>query len=86
MEYNKCNIRFNTIGPESINAPINAKKFTGLEKLKTTTDMIPMKRIGNSEGIVAAWLATDEPGYVTGVPLFVNDEIALYPSFRGERG
>lgn len=48
--------------------------------------MIPMKRIGNPEDVAAAWLASDESGYVTGLPLFVNGGMALYHSFRGERG
>ncbi|EPH95609.1 MULTISPECIES: glucose-1-dehydrogenase [unclassified Enterococcus] len=88
MEYAARNIRVNAIGPGAINTPINAEKFSDPEKLETTTSMIPMQRIGKPEEVaaVAAWLASDESSYVTGITLFVDGGMTLYPSFQGGRG
>lgn len=88
MEYTKQNIRINNIGPGAINTPINAEKFADPVQLKTTTDMVPMGRIGDPEevGAVAAWLASDESSYVTGITLFVDGGMTLYPAFQGGRG
>ena len=88
MEYAKQNIRVNSIGPGAINTPINAEKFADPEQLKTTTEMVPMGRIGDPKevGAVAAWLASDESSYVTGITLFVDGGMTLYPAFQGGRG
>ena len=88
MEYAEKGIRVNSIGPGAINTPINAKKFADPEQLKTTTDMIPMKRVGDPSEVAAAaaWLASDESSYVTGITLFVDGGMTLYPAFRGGKG
>ena len=48
--------------------------------------LVPMGTIGTVEQIAAAaaWLASDQSGYVTGQSLFVDGGMSLYPSF--ERG
>lgn len=88
MEYAAKGIRVNAIGPGAINTPINAKKFADPEQLAMTTSMIPMKRVGDPEEVAAAaaWLASDESSYVTGVTLFVDGGMTLYPAFQGGRG
>lgn len=88
MEYAPKGIRVNSIGPGAINTPINAKKFADPEQLKTTTSMVPMQRIGKPEEVsaAAAWLASNESSYVTGITLFVDGGMTLYPSFQGGRG
>lgn len=88
MEYADKGIRVNSIGPGAINTPINAKKFADPEQLKTTTDMIPMKRVGDPAEVAAAaaWLASDESSYVTGITMFVDGGMTLYPAFQGGRG
>lgn len=50
--------------------------------------MIPMERIGkpNEVAAAAAWLASDEASYVTGITLFVDGGMTLYPSFQGGKG
>lgn len=50
--------------------------------------MVPMKRIGDPKEVAAAaaWLASDESSYVTGVTLFVDGGMTLYPSFQGGQG
>lgn len=71
-----------------INTPINAKKFADPEQKATTTSMIPMGRIGDPEEVAAAaaWLASDESSYITGITMFVDGGMTLYPSFQGGRG
>lgn len=88
MEYAAKGIRVNAIGPGAINTPINAKKFADPEQLKTTTDMIPMKRVGDPAEVAAAaaWLASDESSYVTGITMFVDGGMTLYPAFQGGKG
>ncbi len=88
MEYADRHIRVNAIGPGAINTPINAKKFADPEQLKTTTSMIPMQRIGDPEEVAAAaaWLASAESSYVTGITLFVDGGMTLYPSLQGGKG
>ena len=88
MEYADRNIRINSIGPGAINTPINAEKFADPQKLEQTRQMIPMKRIGEPEDVAAAaaWLASDESKYVTGITLFVDGGMTLYPSFQDGGG
>ncbi len=87
MEYAERGIRVNNIGPGAINTPINAKKFADPEQLKTTTDMVPMKTIGEPEDVAAAaWLASDQSKYVTGITLYVDGGMTLYPAFMGGKG
>ncbi|WP_251546479.1 glucose-1-dehydrogenase [Limosilactobacillus caecicola] len=88
MEYAAKKIRVNAIGPGAINTPINAQKFADPEQLKSTTAMVPMQRIGKPEevGAAAAWLASNESSYVTGITLFVDGGMTLYPAFQGGKG
>ncbi|QQO08875.1 glucose-1-dehydrogenase [Breznakiella homolactica] len=88
MEYASRNIRINAIGPGAMNTPINAEKFSDPKALKQTTDMIPMKRIGDPEdaAAAAAWLASAESKYVTGITLYVDGGMTLYPSFQDGKG
>lgn len=50
--------------------------------------MVPMKRIGKPEEVAAcvAWLASDEASYVTGITLFVDGGMTLYPAFQDGKG
>ena len=47
-----------------------------------------MQRIGDPEEVAAAaaWLASAESSYVTGITLFVDGGMTLYPSFQGGKG
>ncbi|MBM7704680.1 glucose-1-dehydrogenase [Metabacillus iocasae] len=88
LEYAPKGIRVNAIGPGAINTPINAEKFSdpgvkaGVEKL------IPMGYIAEAEEIasVAAWLASNESKYVTGITLYADGGMTLYPSFQAGKG
>lgn len=88
MEYAKQNIRVNNIGPGAINTPINAEKFSDPVQYEETASMVPMHRIGNPEEVAAAavWLASDESSYVTGITLFVDGGMTLYPAFQDGKG
>lgn len=84
MEYASKNIRVNSIGPGAIETPINADKFEDAQKRAETEAMIPMQRIGDPEEVAAAaaWLISKEASYVTGVTLFVDGGMTLYPAFQ----
>ncbi|RRK11355.1 SDR family oxidoreductase [Lactiplantibacillus garii] len=88
MEYAPDNIRVNAIGPGAINTPINAKKFADPQQYDATVKMIPMARIGKPEEVAAAaaWLASTESSYVSGITLFVDGGMTLYPAFKDGRG
>ncbi|RYM06691.1 glucose 1-dehydrogenase [Sporolactobacillus sp. THM7-7] len=88
MEYAPKGIRVNAIGPGAINTPINAKKFSDPQTKKDVESIIPMGYIGEPEEVanVAAWLASKESGYVTGITLFADGGMTLYPSFQAGRG
>ncbi|WP_416353576.1 glucose-1-dehydrogenase [Agrilactobacillus fermenti] len=88
MEYAKDHIRVNAIGPGAIETPINAQKFAEEKQLQETLAMIPAKRLGQPEDVAAAaaWLASKESSYVTGITLFVDGGMTLYPAFQGGKG
>nr|1GEE_A Chain A, GLUCOSE 1-DEHYDROGENASE [Priestia megaterium]1GEE_B Chain B, GLUCOSE 1-DEHYDROGENASE [Priestia megaterium]1GEE_E Chain E, GLUCOSE 1-DEHYDROGENASE [Priestia megaterium]1GEE_F Chain F, GLUCOSE 1-DEHYDROGENASE [Priestia megaterium] len=88
LEYAPKGIRVNNIGPGAINTPINAEKFADPEQRADVESMIPMGYIGEPEEIaaVAAWLASSEASYVTGITLFADGGMTLYPSFQAGRG
>lgn len=88
MEYANQNVRVNAIGPGAINTPINAKKFADKAQYDKTVSMVPMDRIGTPEEVAAgaAWLASDESSYVTGITLFIDGGMTLYPAFKDGEG
>ncbi|MGA3393209.1 glucose-1-dehydrogenase [Lactiplantibacillus pentosus] len=88
MEYAQDNIRVNAIGPGAINTPINAEKFADPEQYDQTVNMVPMNRIGTPEEVAAgaAWLASNESSYVTGITLFIDGGMTLYPAFKDGQG
>ncbi|AUI77580.1 MULTISPECIES: glucose-1-dehydrogenase [Lactiplantibacillus] len=88
MEYAKDNIRVNAIGPGAINTPINAQKFADKAQYDQTVKMVPMDRIGDPEEVAAgaAWLASNESSYVTGITLFIDGGMTLYPAFKDGQG
>lgn len=88
LEYAPKRIRVNNIGPGAINTPINAEKFEDPILRQGVIDMIPMGYIGEPEEIaaVAAWLASSEASYVTGITLYADGGMTKYPSFQGGKG
>ncbi|MGA9173448.1 MAG: glucose 1-dehydrogenase [Thermoactinomyces sp.] len=88
LEYAPKGIRVNNIGPGAIDTPINAEKFSDPEIRKDVESMIPMGYIGRPEEIaaVAAWLASSESSYVTGITLYADGGMTKYPEFQAGRG
>ncbi|MBT2665020.1 SDR family oxidoreductase [Bacillus sp. ISL-4] len=88
LEYAPKGIRVNSIGPGAIATPINTDKLEDPEKKKDLESMIPMGYIGKPEEIaaVAAWLASSESSYVTGITLFADGGMTKYPAFQAGRG
>jgi len=77
-------IRVNSISPGAIRTPINMQAWGTVEAYNDLMRLIPYKRIGEAAeiGRAAAWLASDYADYVTGVSLFVDGGMTLYPGFE----
>jgi glucose 1-dehydrogenase len=76
-------IRVNSIAPGAIRTPINRESWETSTAIQDLMKLIPYKRIGDPEDIakVAVWMASDEADYITGVTLFVDGGMTLYPAF-----
>ena len=83
MEYAREGIRVNAIGPGAMNTPINKEKMNDPAQKAALEEIIPMGYAGEPELVAnaAAWLASDESSYVTGITLFVDGGMTLYPAF-----
>lgn len=88
LEYAPLGIRVNAIGPGAINTPINKEKMNDPKQKAALEKIIPMGYAGEPEVVsnVAAWLASNESSYVTGITLFVDGGMTLYPSFMNGNG
>ncbi len=76
-------IRVNSVCPGAIRTPINRSAWETAEAYDKLMELIPYKRIGEPEDIarVVAWLASDDADYITGVSLFADGGMTLYPGF-----
>ena len=88
LEYAPLGIRINAIGPGAINTPINKDKMNDPEQKAALEKIIPMGYAGEPEVVsnAAAWLASEQSSYVTGITLFVDGGMTLYPSFMNGNG
>lgn len=77
-------IRVNSISPGAIRTPINMKAWDTEEAYNELMKLVPYKRIGEPDeiGRAAVWLASDYADYVTGLSLFVDGGMTLYPGFE----
>ncbi len=77
-------IRVNSIAPGAIRTPINTAAWSTPEAYQELLKLIPYKRIGEPVeiGRAAVWLASDDADYVTGITLFVDGGMTLYPGFE----
>jgi glucose 1-dehydrogenase len=76
-------IRVNSVCPGAIRTPINRTAWETPEAYDKLMELIPYKRIGEPDDIAraVAWLASDDADYVTGVSLFADGGMTLYPGF-----
>ncbi|MDN3548034.1 glucose 1-dehydrogenase [Mucilaginibacter aquaedulcis] len=76
-------IRVMGIGPGAIQTPINKAAWETPEALDKLLTLIPYNRIGvpGDIGKLAAWLASDEADYITGITVFMDGGMTLYPGF-----
>lgn len=88
LEFAPKGIRVNCIGPGAIDTPINAKKFSDPKLKAGVESLIPMGYIGKPEQIasVAAWLASNEASYVTGITVYADGGMTKFPSFQAGKG
>jgi glucose 1-dehydrogenase len=83
QEFAPYKIRVNSIGPGAIKTPINHQAWDTPAAEKKLLELIPYDRVGAVEdiGAAAVWLASDDSDYVTGITLFVDGGMTLYPGF-----
>lgn len=76
-------VRVNSIGPGAIKTPINRMAWETPEAEAELLKLIPYNRVGVPADIAraAVWLASDDSDYVTGITLFVDGGMTLYPGF-----
>jgi glucose 1-dehydrogenase len=84
QEYAAKKIRVNSICPGAIKTPINRAAWDTPEALRELLKLIPYQRAGEPVDIgrAAVWLASDASDYVTGVNLYVDGGMTLYPGFE----
>ncbi|MCB9948033.1 MAG: SDR family oxidoreductase [Rhodospirillaceae bacterium] len=77
-------IRVNSVCPGAIRTPLNQPAWGTPEAYQSLMTLIPYNRIGEPEDIARAvvWLASDESDYATGISLFIDGGMTLYPGFR----
>jgi glucose 1-dehydrogenase len=77
-------IRVNSLAPGATRTPINMAAWGTPEAYNELLTLIPYKRIGEPDDIgrAAVWLASDEADYITGVTLFIDGGMTLYPGFE----
>lgn len=83
QEMGSHRIRVNSIGPGAIRTPINTEAWSTPDAYDRLMTLVPYKRIGEPEDIgrAVAWLASDQADYITGVTLFIDGGMTLYPGF-----
>ncbi len=76
-------IRVNAIGPGAIRTDINKSVWSDPDGYAGMMSLIPYNRIGEPDDVaqVAVFLASDMSDYITGVTLFVDGGMTLYPGF-----
>jgi glucose 1-dehydrogenase len=77
-------IRVNSIAPGAIRTPINTSAWDTPQAYAELMKLVPYKRIGEPDDIgrAAVWMVSDYADYVTGVTLFVDGGMTLYPGFE----
>ena len=76
-------IRANAIAPGAIRTPINRRAWETPDAYRDLMKLVPYKRIGEPEDVAHAvtWLVSDAADYVTGISLYIDGGMTLYPGF-----
>lgn len=76
-------IRVNSVCPGATRTPINESAWASPQAYHELMKLVPYKRIGEPEDVARAvtWLVSDEADYISGVSLFVDGGMTLYPGF-----
>ncbi len=77
-------IRVFSVCPGAIRTPINTEAWTTPEAYNDLMKLVPYNRIGEPEDIasVTVMLASDFADYVTGINVYVDGGMTLYPGFE----
>lgn len=77
-------IRVNSVCPGAIRTPINQSVWDNEEGMRGLMKLIPMRRIGEplDIGRAVSWLCSDEADYITGLNMYVDGGMTLYPGFE----
>lgn len=84
QEVAEAGIRVMSICPGAIRTPINTAVWNTAESYNELMALIPYKRIGETDDVsrAAVWLASDQADYITGISLFIDGGMTLYPGFE----
>ena len=76
-------VRVNLVCPGATRTPINTCAWDTPEAYAALMKLVPYGRIGEPDDIARAvmWLASDQSDYITGISLFVDGGMTLYPGF-----
>lgn len=76
-------IRVNSIAPGAVRTAINQSAWESSADYERLMKLVPYGRIGEPQDVAnaAVWLASDDSDYVTGISLFVDGGMTLYPGF-----
>lgn len=77
-------IRVNSVCPGAIKTPINRDAWDNPAALQGLLRLIPQRRLGEPDDIgrTVSWLVSDEADYITGLNLYVDGGMTLYPGFE----
>ena len=80
VELGPLGVTINSIAPGAIETPINARLLNDPAKLASLVGQIPLGRLGRPADVagLAAFLASNDSGYVTGTTYFVDGGLSVF--------
>jgi glucose 1-dehydrogenase len=84
QELAPAGIRVNSVCPGAIRTPINKSAWETPEAYASLQRLIPQRRIGEPSDIgqAVAFLVSDAADYITGLNMYVDGGMTLYPGFE----